>query len=224
MNAIATARMSTPVTAKHRSILAASLDGYAPTIADNDPLIPADECRTIVAEMTAALGRCDPDIAAKHARLIVASYGGQKPDDPDGYIRMITASVAQCPQDLLVKLVDEVPRRHPRFLPSKGEVDAVVCELMQPRSNARQIAQAHLAAHGKRSQAGDEAKRHAAWESRLSSEEREALANIRAARANGESVAALIGGGMAKAMPLHPEERMGPETKASVRAEQEARA
>ncbi|OAN53880.1 hypothetical protein A6A04_13385 [Paramagnetospirillum marisnigri] len=206
MNAIAPARLSMPVAAKHRAILAESLNGSAPTIADNDPLIPAEECRAIVAEMTAALGRCDPEIAAKHARLIVASYGGQKPDDPDGYIRMITTSVAQCPPDLLTRLVDEVPRRHPRYLPSKGEVDAVVSDLTRPRSNARQIAQAHIAAHAKRDTAGDEAKRHAAWEARLSPSEREALARVREARARGESIASLIGGNGPNAMPLHPQE------------------
>lgn len=215
MNAIVASRPAMPVATRHRTVLAVNLGGDAPVIADNDPLIPIADCSAIVAEMTAAMTRCDPDIAAKHARLIVASYGGQKPDDPDGYTRMVTAAVAQCPPDLLVKLVDEVSRRHPRFLPSKGEVDAVVSELMRPRSNARQIAQAHLAAHAKRDTIGAEARRHAVWLSRQSPETLASLKTIREARANGVPAASLIGG-VGQPMPLHPEERMSAETKTRI--------
>jgi len=217
MNAIVASRPAMPVAAKHRVVLARDI-GDVPVIADNDPLIPLDDCRVIVAEMTASMGRCDPDVAAKHARLIVASYGGQKPDDPDGYTRMITAAVAQCPADLLVRLVDEVSRRHPKYLPSKGEVDAVVSELMRPRSNARQIAQAHLSAHAKRDTVGAKARRHAAWLSRQPPETLDRLKAIREARESGVPAASLIGS-VGRSMPLHPEERMSAETKDRVRAQ-----
>lgn len=151
MNAVATtARPTMPVAARWKVALSRELRGDAPVIADNDPLIPPAECRAIIDEMTGALARCSPDAAAKHARLIVAAYGAQKPDDPDNYVRLLTAAVCQCPPDLLAKLVDEVSRRNPRFLPSKGEVDAAVRDLTRLRSTARQIANAHLAAHTKR--------------------------------------------------------------------------
>ena len=144
-----TTRPSAPVTARHKAILGRDIE-LATNIADNDPLIPLDDCRAIIAEMDRALVGCDLDAAKDHARMIVASYGAQKPDDVEIYIRMVTTVVAKCPPDLLVALVDEVTRRHPRVLPTKGEVEAVVSELRIKRSNAAWVAKCHVRAHEKR--------------------------------------------------------------------------
>ena len=160
------------------------------------------------------------DVAAKHARLILSCYGSKHPDDPASYTRMISASVSQCPPDLLWKLVDEVTKRHPSFLPSKGEVDAVVNDLVRPRGTARQIAKAHLAAHGRSASAEDEAKRRAEWLARQSPETLDRIEQIRAARMAGESVMSLIGRwGEIKQIPLFPDERRGCDEKSSIRAE-----
>ena len=115
MNAVVTTRPAMPVAAKYRTVLSREI-GDCPVLADNDTLIPIEDCRAIVAEMSAALVRCDPEVAAKHARMIIGAYGGQKPDDPEIYARMATVAVSQCPADLLVKLVETVTIRHPRFL------------------------------------------------------------------------------------------------------------
>jgi len=149
MNAIATHRPRTPVAVRHAVALSRDISGGI-VIADNDPLIPIDDCQAIAAEMRAALEPAPADQALKHARLIVAAYGGQKPDDPDAYVRLITMAVAQCPPDLLSRLVDEVTRRHARFLPSKGEVETVVSDLRRRRVGALATAEAHLKAHAKR--------------------------------------------------------------------------
>lgn len=151
MNALTTTaqRPPMPTAVKHKAVLARDLEA-ATSIADNDPLIPADECHAIVAEMERALRGCDAETATEHASLIVAAYGSKRPDDADAYARLISAVVCKCPPDLLPGLVDEVTRRHPRFLPTKGEVESVVTELRRKRSNAAIIAKTHLRAHEKR--------------------------------------------------------------------------
>ncbi|MFD2234806.1 hypothetical protein [Phaeospirillum tilakii] len=139
-------RPRTPVTARHQ----AALSNTTAAIADNQALIPADECRAIVAEMQAALLPARAEVAAEHARLIVAAYGTQKPDNPDAYARLVTLAATRCPADLLPQLVDEVTRRHPRFLPTKGEIEAVIADLRTKRVRALSVAEAHLKAHAKR--------------------------------------------------------------------------
>jgi len=193
MNAIVAHKPNMPVATKHRAVLSRDFSGDVPVVADNDALIPADDCRAIVAEMDGALMRCTLDAAKDHAELIIASYGVQKPDNPDAYIRMVTAAVCSCPQDLLVRLVETVTARHPRFLPTKGEIDAVVGELTKPRSNARQWAMKHLWRHKQVDAPGDAEKRHADWVARQSPETLRQLDEIRKARENGASMAELIG-------------------------------
>lgn len=193
MNAIVAHKPSMPFATKHRAILSRDFLGDAPVIADNDALIPVDDCRAIVAEMDGALMRCTTDAAKSHAELIIASYGVQKPDNPDAYIRMVTAAVCLCPQDLLIKLVEIVTSRHPRFLPTKGEIDAVVNELTKPRGNARQWALKHLWRHKQTDTSGDASKRHADWVARQSPETLARMEEVRAARESGASAAELIG-------------------------------
>ncbi|MEO0035374.1 MAG: hypothetical protein RLZZ501_1397 [Pseudomonadota bacterium] len=150
MTALTTiARPRTPVTARHQAALSHSVPGPV-VIADNQPLIPADDCRAIIGEMKAALLPTGAEVAADHARLIVAAYGTQRPDNPDAYARLVTLAVSRCPADLLPQLVDEVTRRHPRFLPTKGEIEAVVADLRAKRVSALSVAEAHLKAHAKR--------------------------------------------------------------------------
>lgn len=201
MNAIVAHKPNMPVATKYRAILSRDFSGDAPVIADNDALIPADHCRAIVAEMDAALMRCSLDMATEYTALIIGSYGVQKPDSPDAYVRMVAAAVCACPPDLLVKLVETVTARHPRFLPTKGEIDAVVNELTKPRGNARQWALKHLWRHKQTNTADDASKRHADWVARQSPETLARMEEIRAARENGASAAELIGDIQCKEMP-----------------------
>ena len=78
-------------------------------------------------------------------------------------------------------------------MPSKGEIDAVVCELTSKRSKAKYWALKHLREHEKRGPTEDEAKRkHQAWLVKRTPDELATSAKVRETVASGESVTSLI--------------------------------
>lgn len=140
-----------PMAAKHRRALSGriDIDGKLARPADNEPLIPVDECNAILDEMVEALVGCNADLAIRMARKLVGAYVHGKPSDPTTYSEVLALGVAQCPPDLLPELFDRLTSEQ-SFMPTRAEVVAMANRLTYKRRLACDIAKGHLKAHDQR--------------------------------------------------------------------------
>src|SRR5579859_6429708 len=141
MSALVTApKLKAPATARHRAALGMTpaLGGNLPTINHDQPLIPVDDCKAIVAEMTAALEGSLVDQATALAKAIIGAFPSREKDQEKAtlYCRALVMACAKCPPDLLDDLYQAVIFRGSAFLPSAGEVVAEVNHLLRRRRMA----------------------------------------------------------------------------------------
>lgn len=177
------AKPRAPATARNRVALERSWSNGRPNIADNDTLVPADDCRVVMAEMDAALAGCDAMTATDMAGKILGAYPNARPDNPEAYAESVALAITECPSDLLGKLYLDVIGRPQPFPPVHGEIKAIIGELVERRQRAKSVAKAMLAEHQKRGDRGglakkwgqmteEERRRHdeimAAWRTRMS--------------------------------------------------------
>lgn len=109
--------------------------GVAP-IALNEPLVPADICRT--AMQTAQAEIEDPigaDRASKYGKSIVGQYpkrGKEDFHDPAVFARSLTALLAEYSEPVVREVLKELPRRH-RWMPAIADVQDALDERVSAR-------------------------------------------------------------------------------------------
>ena len=140
-----------PTSAKHRTALSQHrLDGQPLTISDNQPLIPLTDCRSIIAEMDAAISGSDADSASILSREIIGAYPNARPDNPEAYGRSIILAISACPRDLYQELYRVITQRPVPFPPQAGEISSEISGLISKRRAAKAVAEAHIREHERR--------------------------------------------------------------------------
>lgn len=153
------------------------------------PLIPADECRAIVAELTASLElRADEHTAAKLTAALVGGYPHARPPEPAVYQRAIESVFRMFPADLGRQAVDVISLRL-RFLPSRADVYDVLANLAAKRRIAIRRATAHLAEAARRAAEEEAARVHRPYRN-MTPEEREIADRVIALARRGDAPAA----------------------------------
>lgn len=201
----------TPATRRHRIVLeAAKLDGNALAISSNTPLIPIEDCNSVVAEMTAALKGMLADFANDLAEDILGGFPSARPDNPDAYLRSIVIALQECPADLHREIYKAVTlRRDSSFPPVAGEVTAAIMFLTRQRRAAMAVAQAHLKEHEARA-SGKEKLPWSQWSPERKQAHNDMMTKYYAAA-----------GVVYKPMPIYPEEKMSETRKDDIREERQ---
>lgn len=200
------------ITMRHRAALArnySTQDGETQPVYSNQPLIPALDCRDVIAEMDRALVGIDADTATDLAGKILGAYPNSRPDDPDAYLESIVVVLQDCPPDMQPALYKAVLRREKPFAPVANEISALISQMTRRRWNAKRVAEAHLREHDRRFDAQPK-RGFDAWTDEERAKHKKRM----------DDFYAFMGVKPPNRMPIEPEERMSVGLKEEIRDKQ----
>lgn len=116
-------------------------------LADNDPLVPAEYCRQVLAERPPA--GCGIAAAERLGRALVGSYPAREVNDPRAYALAIASVFADYPEEIGSRAVSGLIRSL-KFLPTAADVHEACEALMAPARTRRAMAQRMLREHERR--------------------------------------------------------------------------